>query len=226
MLLTIQRWIWCFAILAVSTTMGNADEQNGNLAPAIYEQPIRAELASDGKAVSGRRPVNGGLADEPLPLNRSQSPTNGDTQPTTRSESPVLKTLGSLAVVMGIFSIVVYFVRRTRGQSGHILPTDVLEVLGRTSLNNRHYVQLIRLGDRLLLVSVSASGTHTLTEITQPEEVERLANACNERHGRGSILRTAIFSAIPRSFSSHRERFGDTGLKSDPNSEYAGSHHG
>lgn len=226
MLLTIQRWIWCFAMLVVSTTIGNADEENGNLAPATYEQPIRAELTGDGKAVSGKKPASGDLANEPLPLNRSEAPTTGDGQPADRSESPVLKTLGSLAVVMGIFSIVVYFVRRTRGKSGHMLPTEVLEVLGRTSLNNRHYLQLIRLGDRLLLVAVSASGANTLSEITQPEEVERLANACSERHGRKSILRTALFSAIPRSFSSDRERFGDAGLKSDPHSEYAETRHG
>jgi len=226
MLLTIQRWIWCFAVLVVFTTIGNADEQNNHLAPATYEQPIRENLASDGKAVSEEKTTRESVADVPLPLNRSASPTTDDTQPAARSESPVLKTLGSLAIVMGIFSIVVYFVRRTRGQSGHMLPTEVLEVLGRTSLNNRHYVQLIRLGDRLLLVAVSASGAHTLTEITQPEEVERLANACSERHGRGSILRTALFSAIPRSFSSDPERFGDAGLKSDPHSEYAESRHG
>jgi flagellar biogenesis protein FliO len=60
------------------------------------------------------------------------------------------------------------------------LPTDVLELLGRTPLAARHHLQLIRLGHRLLLVSVSTDAVETLSEITDVDEVNHLAALCKQ----------------------------------------------
>ena len=53
-----------------------------------------------------------------------------------------------------------------------------MELLGRAPLAGRQTMQLIRVGNRLLLVALSASGAETLTEITDPVEVEHLAGLC------------------------------------------------
>jgi hypothetical protein len=37
-------------------------------------------------------------------------------------------------------------------------------------------------GNKLLLLSVTASGAETLTEITDPEEIDRLAGICRQNH--------------------------------------------
>ena len=226
MLLTLQRWIGCFAILAVSAEMAAAVEPNRAHAPATYEQPVKDEIGIVAEAISTdpSTSAKSDLAETPLPLVRTQLP-NTPAPPTTPTESPVLKTVGSLAVVIGVFAVIVYFMRRTNGPTGQILPSEVLKVLGRVSLNNRHYVQLLRLGDRLLLIAVSASGSQTLTEITEPEEVERLSSACSNQQGRAVSLRNALFAAIPSRRTPRQDHFGDTGRASQSDSEYLGSRH-
>lgn len=229
MFLTLQRWIGCFAILAASAEMAAAAEPNRAHAPATYEQPVKDELGIAAAAISTdpSTPAKSDLVEKPLPLVRTQLP-NTPAPPTAPTASPVLKTVGSLAVVIGIFAIVIYFMRRTNGPTGQILPPEVLKVLGRVSLNNRHCVQLIRLGDRLLLIAVSASGSQTLTEITAPEEVERLSSACSNQQGRAVSLRNALFAAIPSRRTprqDHLSHFGDTGRESQSDSEYLGSRH-
>lgn len=229
MLLTLQRWIGCFAILAASAEMGAAAEPNRTLAPATYEQPIKDKrgLAAEPIPTNESTSAKSDLADKPLPLVRTQLP-NAPATTTTPTDRPVLKTVGSLAVVMGIFAVAVYFLRRTNGPTGQMLPPEVLKVLGRVSLNNRHYVQLLRLGDRLLLIAVSASGSQTLAEITEPEEVERLSNACSNQQGRAASLRNALFAAIPSRRTprqDHFGHFGDAGRESQSDSEYLGSRH-
>jgi hypothetical protein len=44
-------------------------------------------------------------------------------------------------------------------------------------------MQLVRIGDKLLLVAITAAGAQTLTEITDRAEVERLAAACEAVRG-------------------------------------------
>ena len=41
-------------------------------------------------------------------------------------------------------------------------------------------MQLLRIGNRLLLLSVTATDARTLTEITDPSEVDRLAGLCQQ----------------------------------------------
>ena len=60
------------------------------------------------------------------------------------------------------------------------LPPDVVEVLGRVSLAPRQPAQLVRIGHKLILVSISTAGVKTLTEITDPLEVDRLAGLCQQ----------------------------------------------
>jgi hypothetical protein len=71
------------------------------------------------------------------------------------------------------------------------LPSEVFEVLGRAPLANHQQAQLVRCGSKLLLVSVNATsgGVRTLTEITDPAEVDRLIDLC--RQVRGSRAATA-----------------------------------
>jgi flagellar protein FliO/FliZ len=91
---------------------------------------------------------------------------------------------GSLALVLGIFFVVVWVFRRASPQGSAALPPEAFEILGRAALANRQQAQLLRCGNKLLLVSVGATGTETLTEITDPAEVDRLTDIC--RQGRSS----------------------------------------
>jgi flagellar biogenesis protein FliO len=88
--------------------------------------------------------------------------------------------LGSLAIVLGVFFLVVWLARRTLPKSALNLPSDVLEILGRAPLASRHHLQLIRLGRRVLLVSVSPDSATTLAEVSDPKEVDHLAALCRQ----------------------------------------------
>jgi hypothetical protein len=46
-------------------------------------------------------------------------------------------------------------------------------------------MQLVRVGNKLLLLSVTATAAETLTEITDPQEIERLTALCQRTAGDG-----------------------------------------
>jgi flagellar biogenesis protein FliO len=91
---------------------------------------------------------------------------------------------GSLAVVLGVFFLVVWLMRRTSSGGVGTLPAEVLEMMGRAPLAGHQQVQLIRFGGKILLVAIGSSGAgssaQTLTEITDPKEIERLVGLCRQ----------------------------------------------
>jgi flagellar biogenesis protein FliO len=116
-----------------------------------------------------------------LPLSSKRLPAaKGESQSKPSGWSTLLSALGSLAVVLGLFLGVVWFLRRTSPKSMTALPSEVFEVLGRSPLAARQQAQLVRCGNKLLLISVTAGGAETLTEITEPAEVERLVGLCQQ----------------------------------------------
>lgn len=92
----------------------------------------------------------------------------------------LFKVGGGLALVLGLFLIVAWAMRRVGPASSPLLPREVVEVLGRAPLAGRQQVHLIRLGRKLVLVSVTATGIETLSEVTEPEEVDRLTGLCRQ----------------------------------------------
>ncbi len=141
-------------------------EQSERSAPSSrYGDPIQLPAPKHSRAGDKRRPL------------QSASTAQGNV---------AWVVMSSLAIVIGLFFLVVWVARRALPKSTTSLPTDVLEVLGRAPLGNRHNLQLIRLGRRLLLVSVTPDGAQSLTEITDPDEVNHLASLCQQQQP-GSI---------------------------------------
>jgi flagellar biogenesis protein FliO len=148
-----------------------------------------------------------GAAAEPLPISRPNAPRDtGDTAtsnragPTSRTvggHSSLVAVIGSLGVVLGLFFLVMWLLRRGMPKGSHTLPSEVVEVLGRTSLSSRQHAHLVRCGNKLLLVSLSAAGAETLTEVTDPIEVDRLAGLCRQSQPHSA---TATFRHIFQQF--------------------------
>ncbi len=100
-----------------------------------------------------------------------------------RGGLPSLVTItSSLALVVGLFLVVAFLMRRATPPANSALPDEVVEVLGRAPLANRQQVHLLRCGNKLLLVCVTPNGTETLTEITEAAEVDRLAALCRQNN--------------------------------------------
>lgn len=88
--------------------------------------------------------------------------------------------MASLGLVLALFFVVAWLMRR--GMPGAIptLPKGVVEVLGRAPMPGRQQMQLLRVGHKLILVHMSLTGVETLTEINDPAEVDRLAGLCQQ----------------------------------------------
>ena len=116
--------------------------------------------------------------------------------------SSLLTVGSSLAVVLGLFLLVAWmFKRALPGQSG-LLPREVVEVLGRTSLGARQQVHLVRCGNKLLLVSSTPGGMETLTEIAEPDEVQRLSALCRQTQpGSSTAAFRQVFQQLARGAS-------------------------
>lgn len=97
--------------------------------------------------------------------------------------------VGSLAIVLGLFLMLAWLAKRNMPASQRWLSSDVVQVLGRAPLSNKQVMHLVRLGPKLLLVSVSAQGAETLAEVTDPGEVERLLARC-EQAGNNSVTQS------------------------------------
>jgi flagellar biogenesis protein FliO len=74
----------------------------------------------------------------------------------------------------------VWLLRRGTRSITIALPADVVSVLGHVPLASRQVAQLLRVGNKLVLVSIAPSGVKTLTEVSDPAEVDRLVGLCQQ----------------------------------------------
>ncbi len=135
--------------------------------------PSRGEVrlqGNAGSAVAAKR-------SDPLPP-RSKNAAGELQTPTPTRSSAFMTVAASLSVVLGLFFLVVWFARRS-GRALHAqMPAEVLEVLGKSPLSARMQMHVVRFGNKLVLLAVSAEGAVSLAEITEPLEVDRLAGVC------------------------------------------------
>lgn len=134
----------------------------------------------------------------------AEGPVGRSVIPSYRLTSPVT-VFGSLAAVLGLFFVVAWALRRAAPRESAPLPAEVVELLGRKILSQRHKLELVRCGKKLLLVSLTPDGAETLTEITDPVEVDRLAGLCRQSQP-GSA--TVTFRQMFQQFSSERPSQG------------------
>jgi flagellar biogenesis protein FliO len=121
----------------------------------------------------------------------------------TKPERAVMTTATSLAVVVGLFLLLVWFQRRVSGRNGLRLPGAVVQTLGRVPLNGRQEMQLVQVGNKLLLLAVTATSAETLTEITDPAEIARLNGICqHDQPGSISASFREILSQLQQPSSS------------------------
>ncbi len=132
--------------------------------------------------IRARHNWNSASANERQPLKLAPRSETGGRQlarPNPAANFASLGTVGgALAVVLGLFAIIVWITRRVGPTGSAPLPREAVELLGRTTISGQHAVQLVRVGRRLLLVALAPQGATTLTEITDPAEVERLTAIC------------------------------------------------
>lgn len=210
----IVGWLWLVSVTACLVNSGWA-QQSAHLGTVPRASRLPVPFVQLAAAADSTRPLvtdapvrdipvaardSGGSSDAtapiPLPPPRSATPSNKPSQRTPAANvrhNTAWVVTSSLAIVLGLFLLVVWLSRRAMPRAGQTLPTDALEVLGRAPLATRHNLQLLRLGHRLLLVSVSPDNARTLLEITDTDEVNNLIAICKQNQP-GSI--TASFRQV------------------------------
>jgi len=89
-------------------------------------------------------------------------------------------TFGSLLILIAVILIAARLWKRHLPSVGGLLSGDVIELLGRKPIDQKRQLQLIRIGSRILVVGTWAEGMVTLTEITDPSEVDCIAGLCQD----------------------------------------------
>ena len=190
--------------------------RNAGVVPVSYDSSLGTPARSAG--AFGTQGATAGLSSSaedtssaalPSPLPRRESvrplpprsggtgvsPVHGqDARGTQGRGLPSMNTLaGSLGIVLGIFFALAWIMRRFAPQGLSILPGEAFEVLGRAPLAGRQQAHLLRLGNKLLLVSVTPTGAETLGEVTDPDEVERLTALCRRPAERATETLRQVF---------------------------------
>lgn len=200
------------SILAMVSTMiallGIPTEQRAiaqsPIAPVTYEQPVLSvdpavPLESDSVAQTSQD-----NASAPISLRRpGTEPTSADAKAARGGNWVTIA--GSLSLVLALFFAVAWVTRRRVPARLQVLPTDVLDVLGRVPLGSRQHAHLVRVGSKLLLVAVSEGGAETLTEITEPVEVQRLTELC-QRDVAATTVRESLALGLGRFGRGRTER--------------------
>lgn len=87
-------------------------------------------------------------------------------------------TLGGLVTVLVLVFLTAKVLRKSVPAAQKTLPPEVVQVLGRKALDYRHTIHLVRFGSRMLMLGTSQEGMTTLSEITDPVEIDYLAGLC------------------------------------------------
>ena len=150
------RTVCFFTLVFILSTVQSADAQvNGLETERFGEEKNVAELSL---------PQRSSKESAPKPKT-SDSISNFQTLP--------WKDIGiKLGIVVGIF-VVVMMLFSNRKQST-VLPKEAIDVLGRVPLNAKQTLQLVKFGQKLVLMESSESGLKAISEITETDEVERL----------------------------------------------------
>lgn len=136
---------------------------------------------------------------------RQLSPRHKPAEPRTRSASSPRKASGSSSLWGTVIGLLLVFVLFLGGKiwltrHGPIslrgLPVEALELLGRRTLEPRVSLHIVRCGPKILVLGVGPDGVRTLTEITDPVEIDLMAGACRRKESTGNVK--ASFSGLMR----------------------------
>lgn len=120
-------------------------------------------------------------------------------------------TTASLIFVLSLIAGGAYILRRQGRRFAGILPDEVVQILGRRHVDQRSSLQMIRCGSKILILANSTQhGLRTLSEITDPQEVETITGQCLSPSADSTSLLGRLRPDAPHPFSSRATAPGGT----------------
>ena len=101
------------------------------------------------------------------------------------ADGTLVTTCSSLAIVLGLFAVLVYAWRRgTAGRSGAgVLPTEAVRPVGSTMLDTKNRLTLLKVGRRAVLVCSGVNGgpVSSICQIDDLDEANELLAMCDPK---------------------------------------------
>lgn len=179
-------------VISEPATGDDAEDANSNASQAITRPvltvtPNSPEIGSEGTAAESKN-ITPAAESTSSTLSKALRPSAGkksDSKSSSFGFQPSNKimqnTIASLAIVLGLFFLLTWFLKKNAPAGTQTLPREAVEVLGRLPFGAKQHLQLVRVGSKLVLVSVSQNGTEPICEITDPQQVEQLLAVCKGR---------------------------------------------
>ncbi|MAT70036.1 MAG: hypothetical protein CMJ58_10990 [Planctomycetaceae bacterium] len=144
--------------------------------PTRFADPLASSTISEGDP--RRLAPRGGSSANSAQLGQTASGPRPELPFTLPAGASLTTAATGLAAVVALFLVCAWLFRRASPQRTGALPAEAFALLGAAPIAGRHVAQLVRLGNKLLLLSITADGVQTLAEITDPAEVDRLTGLC------------------------------------------------
>lgn len=183
------------------SSFGQPNQQTG-VQPAVAWGQSNEMSVSPASAASAISSTNT-TTRKPIEL---LAPSKGVPSPTEKPQGSwgaIISMVFSLLIVLCVFLGLAWMVRKTQPSAFVKLPSDVVQVMGRTPMAPRQQMYVVRFGNKMLLVSHQPGQTQTLCEITDEDEVQRLAGLC-EANQPSSI--TSSFKEVFRQVASGKQQ--------------------
>ena len=142
---------------------------------------LRRPRSGPARERRARYPRRSCLAAAHLPTGDTPCALHTDKTSTGKASplSAMITVGGSLTIVLGLFFVVAWAMRKTAPRGSLMLPKEVL-IFSAAPAWGAAASATARCGNKLLLVSITPHGTETLTEVTDPLEVDRIAGICQQ----------------------------------------------
>ncbi|HEX4130151.1 MAG TPA: flagellar biosynthetic protein FliO [Pirellulales bacterium] len=162
------------AAICVLLVGGVAAGQSGRpVRQALYDAPLTPSTPP-----VFERPASGiPLSPPQHDVQQADQGKRSTTRLPTASPSGVT-VAASTVLVVGLFLLAAWLMRRGMPRAAGRLSPEVVEVLGHAPLAGRQQVRLVKFGNKLVLLASSATGSEPIAEITDRAEVERLVALC------------------------------------------------
>lgn len=183
--------VLCFAADAARAQHENAPRMR---------QTSRSQAAYDNReSFSVEQPIPG---QPKTPITRTESASkksDSNADPKAKPASPAASMWTSFGSLVVILVVILLFARTWKKHGPRIngyMPAEAVEVLGKRPLDQKSTLHLVRLGSKILLLGSSPDGLRTLSEVTNPVDVDYLAGICRQNDDDGTAAQTfrALFN--------------------------------
>lgn len=120
-------------------------------------------------------------------------PETGGASRTRAASSGWGTSLGALVAVVLLILGCAKLMRKHLPAGQTLLPFEACQVLGKRHLDPKQAILFVRCGARLLIVGSGPNGLRTLSEITDPVEIDQLAGLCHQAQPHST---TQAFSSL------------------------------